>query len=84
VSKRTAWREEVGSRAKKVREVGRGIAERYCTWMCPVAEEVNISLPIAGSLGTAGPFSSDYLPFPVKYNYVCVFNRADFIGEMQL
>ena len=84
MSERTVWREEVGSRAKEVREVGRGIAERYSTWMRPVAEEVNISLPMAGSLGTAGPLSSDYLPFPVKYNYVCVFNRADFIGEMQL
>jgi len=72
------------AKGKKVREVGRGIAERYCTWMRPVAEEVNISLPMAGSLRTVGPFSSDYLPFSVKYNYVCVFNRADCIGEMQL
>jgi len=67
------------SRAKKVREVGRGIAERYCTWMRPVAEEVNISLPMAGSLGTAGPFSSDYLSFSVKNNYVYVSKRAGFI-----
>ena len=67
MSERTAWRGEVGPRAKKVREVGKGIAERCCTWMRLVAEEVNISLPMAGSLGMVRPFPSDYLLPSVKY-----------------